>query len=136
MADFPPEESRAAGARVLLVDADAAVRAAVAFALEVEGFVVGAYETAEALLTLGAPQDSGCLVLDHRLPGTDGLALLGRLRASGVRSPAILLTSNPSRRLRRRIEDAGARLIEKPLLSQALAATIRSVAAPLPEPVQ
>lgn len=113
--------------RILLVDDDPAVRLSITFALEIEGFEVGAFDSAEALLASGTPAPHACAVLDHRLPGLDGLALLTRLRKGGDTSPAIIITSNPTRRLRQLVEAAGARLIEKPLLCGALVAAVQQI---------
>lgn len=113
--------------RILLVDDDPAVRSSIAFALEVEGFEVGAFASAEALLAGDAVPPHACIVLDQRLPGMDGLALLASLRARGDRAPAIVITSNPSQRLRERVAEAAAQLVEKPLLCDALVAAVRKV---------
>jgi two-component system C4-dicarboxylate transport response regulator DctD len=117
MANFP----------LLLVDDDPAVRSSIAFALEIEGFDVRPYASAEAVLASGRLSDADCLVVDHRLPGLDGLGLLARLRARGIDAPAIVITSNPSRRLREQVAEAGAHLVEKPLLGDALAAMVRTI---------
>lgn len=44
-------------------------------------------------LELAAQGDFDLWILDRMLPGLDGLALLGRLRAQGMRTPAIMLSS-------------------------------------------
>lgn len=116
--------------RILLVDDDPAVRSSIAFALEVEGFEVGSYASAEAALAWAPLDGEACLVLDHRLPGMDGLALLRDLRARGVATPAIVITTNPNARLRALVAQQGAVLLEKPLLGNALASAIRALAAP------
>jgi FixJ family two-component response regulator len=115
---------------IILVDDDPAVRASLAFSLGLEGFGVEAFASAEALLERRAanPLPPGaCLVLDLRLPGMDGLALLELLRVDGAGQPAVIITSNPARGLGDRIAAAGALLIEKPLLCDALTAAIRSL---------
>lgn len=105
---------------ILLVDDDAALCEAIAFSLEIEDYVVRAYGSGEAALG-GEPQPGGdCVIIDYRLPGMDGLELLARLRARGLRCPAIMITSNPSKRLRLKVKDAGASLVEKPLLCDSL----------------
>ncbi|MBX3565417.1 MAG: response regulator [Sphingomonas sp.] len=114
--------------RILLVDDDPAVRSSIAFALEIEGFDVATFGSAEALLSVGVAAPHACMVFDHRLPGLDGLALLAALRIRGEQAPAIIITSNPPQRLRQRVLDAGARLVEKPLLSDALVAAVREAA--------
>lgn len=113
---------------VLLVDDDPAVRASIAFALEIEGFDVAAFDSAEALLAADHPSRHVCVVLDHRLPGLDGLTLLAALRARGDAAPAIIITSNPPQRFCRRVADSGARLVEKPLLCDELVAAVREIA--------
>jgi FixJ family two-component response regulator len=56
----------------------------------------------------------------------NGLDLLARLRERNVRLPAILITTHPGARIRDRAALAGARLIEKPLLSDTLFQGIRA----------
>ncbi len=72
---------------VLVVDDDAAVRSALKFVLEVEGFRVRLYPDAGTLLADGDLPRQGCLVIDYRMPGMDGLELVERLRADHVALP-------------------------------------------------
>jgi DNA-binding response OmpR family regulator len=113
--------------RILLVDDDPAIRSSLAFALELEGFEIETFETGELLAERKDRPGDACLVIDYRLPGRDGLSVLGLLRSRGVRLPAIIITSNPARSTRKAIVDAGAELIEKPLLCDALTKGIRSL---------
>lgn len=110
---------------LLLVDDDPAVRASLQFSLELEGFEVEAFESGERLVERTNRASPSCLVIDYRLPGIDGLALLALLRNRGETCPAILITTNPPRSLRARVAGAGAVLIEKPLLSDGLTTAIR-----------
>jgi FixJ family two-component response regulator len=110
--------------RVLLVDDDPAVRGSLKFAFELEGFEVADFASAELVDDQGA----NCLVLDYRLPGMNGLQLLNLLRRRGSKAPAIIITSNPNRKIREQIADANATLIEKPLLCDALTGAIRALA--------
>ena len=112
--------------RILIVDDDAALRSALTFSLELEGFAVEAFESGEALVARGPVPEPGCLVLDYHLPGMDGLALLALLRARGVATPALIITTLPTRSLAAGAAAAGATIIEKPLLCDALAAAIRA----------
>ena len=116
-----------ASKKILLVDDDPAIRSSLQFSLELQGFDVEAFASGETVIAEPELAAAGCLILDFRLPGMDGLSLLDRLRERGVVAPAVLITSNPTRQLRRRAEEAGARLVEKPLLSGALTKTIRSL---------
>ena len=112
---------------LLLVDDDPAVLASLQFSLELEGFVVEAFDSGETLMAQVSLANPSCLVLDYRLPGVDGLSLLQALRERGESCPAVIITSNPTRSVRQRTTDAGAVLIEKPLLSNGLTAAIRAL---------
>lgn len=85
-----------------------------------------AFADAESLLANPeVPRASACLVLDQKLPGMSGLALLAALRARNVGAPAILITSNPTAALRLEARAAGAEIVEKPLLDRVLASKVR-----------
>jgi two-component system, LuxR family, response regulator FixJ len=111
----------------VLVDDDPALLHALSFAFETEGYDVRSFADAEALLAdPKAPAGSVCLVLDQRLPGMSGLALLAKLRAQNVAAPAILITTNPPSAVRREAEAAGVEIVEKPLLGADLADKVRA----------
>lgn len=116
---------------VILVDDDPAVTHAVQFSFDLEGLDVRSFGDGESLLASSDRPENGCLVLDQNLPGMDGLSLLEHLRASGVRLPAILITTNPRALLRDRAAAAGVPIIEKPLLTDALLTTVRQALARL-----
>lgn len=122
----PQSESRPV---VFLVDDDPAVAHAVQFSFDLEGLDVRSFSDAESLLASGDLPQRGCLILDYNLPGADGLELLDRLRANGVRMPAVLITTNPRTLLRARAATAGVPIIEKPLLTDALLTAVRSALA-------
>ena len=105
---------------VALVDDDAALRDALRFAFETRGLAVAAFADAET--TLAAPNRDAfrALVVDYQLPGLSGLDLVDRLRAVGVRAPAVLITTHPSLSIRARALLAGVEIVEKPLLDDAL----------------
>jgi FixJ family two-component response regulator len=109
---------------LLLVEDDPAVLASLRFSLELEGFEVEAFDSGETVMAQPSLAEPACLVIDYRLPGMDGLSLLQALRQGGKTCPAVIITSNPTRRVRQRTSDAGAVLIEKPLLSDGLTAAI------------
>ena len=112
---------------LLLVDDDPAVRASLQFSLELEGFAVETFDSGETLVAQANLADPDCLVIDYRLPGIDGLSLLRLLRERGETCPAVIITSNPTRSVRQRTADAGAVLIEKPLLGDSLTTAIRQL---------
>jgi FixJ family two-component response regulator len=111
---------------ILVVDDDAAVRGALKFALELEGYQVRTYGDPEALLADTLPERA-CLVVDYRMPGLDGLSMISRLRARLVDLPVILIVSealNPGLRLqagRMGVQD----VLEKPLSDGMLLDSIR-----------
>src|SRR5688572_25424832 len=105
-----------ASSTVLIVDDDPAVRSSLQFFLEIEGFVVRAYACGSDLLNDLNMPESGCLVIDYRLPSMNGLDLLSELRRRSIKLPAILVTTDPSSSVRAQTAAAGALLIEKPLL--------------------
>ena len=112
---------------LLLVDDDPAVLASLIFSLELEGFAVDAFDSGETVVTRNRLARHACLVLDYRLPGIDGLSLLKLLRERGETCPAVIITSNPTRAMRQRTTEAGAVLIEKPLLGDSLTTAIRQL---------
>lgn len=114
---------------VILVDDDPAVTHAMQFSFDLEGLDVRSFQDGESLLAVDDLPEKGCLILDHNLPGMDGLALLDRLRAANIRLPAILITTNPRAALRNRAATAGVPIIEKPLLTDALLTAVRTALA-------
>ena len=91
------------------------MRAALAFDLETDGFTVHAF--ADGALLLANPVEADCIVMDMRLPRSDGLAVLGALRLQGVRARAVLITTNPDERTRLAAARMGVPIVEKPLVS-------------------
>jgi FixJ family two-component response regulator len=110
---------------VLVVDDDPAVRNSLKFSLQIEGFSVRAYASGSELLSDPDLPDTGCLVIDQRMPGMSGLDLVASLRERHVVLPAILITTNPNAAVQRRAADAGVPVVEKPLLGDALSRRIR-----------
>jgi two-component system response regulator FixJ len=123
---MPPVPAKAKDA-VLVIDDDSDVLASLKFALEVDGFSVEVFRSAEELLARPLPAGPACLVVDYRLPGMDGIELVSSLRARGMETPALLITTDPPPHVRQRSAEAGLAIVEKPLLGNALAEAIRSV---------
>ena len=63
-----------------MVDDDSTVREALRDLLEADGRTVEIFESCEAFLDIYRPGRQGCLVVDARMPGMDGLELLQRLK--------------------------------------------------------
>lgn len=122
----PANMARTAGT-VLIVDDDAAVRSSLKFALEVEGLSVRLYDGPTALLADRDLPLRGCLVVDYRMPGLDGLQLVEILRARNVTLPVILIAGRANKQLRRVAAKSGINyVLEKPLSDGALMESIRS----------
>lgn len=115
--------------RVVLVEDDHALLGALSFALDTEGYEVQGFDTAEAALADNF--SAACLIIDYRLPVATGLDLLERFRARGGKTPAILITSQPTQFITHYAALLGAELIEKPLLSDDLVEAVRRLA-PIP----
>lgn len=112
---------------ILLVDDDPALLSSLEFILGIEGYTVRTYARGRELLDDGDLPDRGCMVIDQRLPDIEGLKLISALRARAVKLPAILITSNPNRALRRRAEEADVTIVEKPLITGTLFQKIGAV---------
>lgn len=106
---------------VFVVDDDPAVREGLQWLLEADGLRVATYESAEAFLADYDPAAPGCLVLDMRMRGMDGLALQARLAEMSQRLPVIMLTAHGDIALAVRAVKAGAvDFLEKPVGDQVL----------------
>lgn len=105
---------------VFVIDDDEGVRASTRALLEASGFAVETFADAEALLAAGTAMTAGCIVLDQQLSGMTGIELLESLRAQGVHTPAIMVTSSATQ-LGTRAADAGiAEVLRKPLAGDGL----------------
>ena len=90
------------------------------------------FADAEQLLAAGSADKAGCLVLDQHLSGISGLELLEELRAQGVRTPAIMVTSATTQLPGPRAADAGVAIVlRKPLASDGLEDWLNRI---LPQP--
>jgi two-component system response regulator FixJ len=118
----PPPYAR----NVVLVDDDGALRLALIFMLELEGFAVTAHDSGEALLQATLPPAPVCLVLDQNMSGLTGLEALAALRARNQSLPALLITSNPRPGIRDAAAALGAVIVEKPLLGDSLSTAINA----------
>ena len=114
---------------LLVVDDDPALLQSLKFAMELEGFVVETYADAESVLAADALPGRGCMIVDVKLPGINGLELVKRLRARKVELPAVLITTNPPPSLRILAAAVGVPIVEKPLLRDELMDTVRRLVA-------
>lgn len=110
---------------VYIVDDDSALLHALAFEMTTQGYTVRTFSSAEGLIDDDDIPEDACLIIDQRLPRADGLCLIELLRARGVGTPAILITSNPGQTLSARAHSIGVRIVEKPLLQDDLSIAVR-----------
>ena len=106
---------------VYLVDDDPDVRDAIAFLLEAEGLEVKAFGDPRKMLEVVDADARGCLLLDVRMPGMDGLELHQALKKRGVAMPALFISGHGDIPLAVRAVNAGALdFIEKPFDDEVL----------------
>ena len=115
---------------VQLIDDDAAVREALSLLIGTIGLRVEIWADPQDFLARFDRQAIGAIVLDVRMPGIGGLAVLQRLVDEGVDQPVIMLTGHGTVEMCRRAFKAGAaEFLEKPvddeLLIEALQNAVR-----------
>ena len=109
---------------VLVIDDDAAVRAAAEFALEMDGLRAQPHDGPEVLLADPRLPARACLVTDHSMPGLDGIEPVKTLRRGDLALQAIVISGSgrAHERLRNLAKRTGiAQILEKPLSAVALA---------------
>ena len=84
----------ASGYTVFIVEDDQSVRDAIGLLLGLKGYPVAIFANAETFLKAYQPEWCGCLLIDIRMPGMDGLALQRRLLELDCRIPAIVMTGH------------------------------------------
>lgn len=79
---------------VFVVDDDASVRKALRRLLRTVGLWVETFASAKEFLLYQQPDAPGCLVLDVRMPGLDGLQLQHALNDAGASLPIVFMTGD------------------------------------------
>ena len=106
---------------IQLIDDDEAVRSSLALLISTVGLRVQSWADPLAFLESFDQNSVGAIVLDVRMPGLGGLAVLERLVAQGVGQPVIMLTGHGTVEMCRRAFKAGAaEFLEKPVDDEAL----------------
>jgi len=106
------------GLRILVVDDDAAMLQALpaALRLRMNGVTVDTADSAAAALNLIDDRDYDAIVTDVRMPGMDGLALLGAIRTRRPGTPILIVTGHGDHALAIQALRGGAYdFIEKPI---------------------
>lgn len=79
---------------VFVIDDDASVRKSLSRLLKSLGFEVETFASAELFLCRDPYEGVGCIVLDIRMPGLDGIALQNELVKSDYSMPIIFITGH------------------------------------------
>ncbi|HEX5775157.1 MAG TPA: response regulator [Caulobacteraceae bacterium] len=114
---------------VAVVEDDPPLLEAIRFSLSAEGYPVRLYDSGEALLAADGLDEVSCFVIDHRLPGIAGMALIEELQRRGLKGRVVMITTRPSANLREACWALGVPIVEKPILGESLNACIRGLLA-------
>jgi len=112
---------------IYVIDDDEAVCDSLRVLLELRGFDVAVYGSAEAFLDDRARQAKphrGCILLDLDLPGMSGLDLLHALRRDGSPLPVVVITGRGASALVEAREGGALEFLEKPFLDGTLVSCI------------
>ena len=114
--------------RLLVVDDDPSVREALALVLDLNGFEVAtAVDGRQAIRTLSVDSPDA-VILDVLMPGLDGLEVCRRMRATGNRTPVLMLTARAEVSERVAGLEAGADdYLAKPFAREELIARLRAL---------
>jgi PAS domain S-box-containing protein len=105
-----------AAATIHVVDDDPSLRVAIARLLRAAGYQVIVHESGEQLLANPPGAEAGCILLDMRMPGLDGLDVQQRLNEIGSSLPILFLTGHGSVETREQAIKAGAEdVLAKPV---------------------
>ncbi len=112
---------------VYIVDDDAAVRDSLSLLLGLNGFHTLPFASADDFLRVFDATWSGCLLLDIRMPGTDGLALQVALKERNVALPIIFMTAHGEvATVRTALKGGAVDYLEKPVDPDAMLAAVRA----------
>jgi two-component system, LuxR family, response regulator FixJ len=81
---------------VFLVDDDPSVRRSLSRLISSAGYPVEAFSSAREFLNRNAADESGCILLDIRMPGINGIELQEELVLSGNPMPIIFMSAHAS----------------------------------------
>lgn len=117
---------------VHIVDDEDAIRRSAGFMLKKAGFAVAPWVSGVEFLKHVKTAGQGCILLDVRMPGMDGLEVQQALNERGIAMPVVVLTGHGDVSIAVRAMKAGAvDFIEKPFEKAVLLAAIDSAFARL-----
>ncbi len=80
--------------KVFIVDDDEAVRQSTAWLIESIGLTVNTYSSADEFLQNYSDNDTGCIVMDVRMPGMSGLDAQEEMNKLNIKVPLIFITGH------------------------------------------
>lgn len=114
-------------ATVYIVDDDPAIRDSLSLMIWQENMTVSAFASAEAFLDVCEPSHFGCVIIDVRMPGMDGMHLQETLLQRNILLPIIFLTGHGDIPMSVKAVKAGALdFLTKPVTREKLMASVRS----------
>lgn len=115
------------GRTIHLVDDDEAIRRSASFMLRTSGYLVKTYPSGIELLDAGDDVAPGCILLDVRMPGMDGLQVQQALKSRGILLPVVVMTGHGDVNVAVQAMKAGAvDFIEKPFEKAVLLSAIEA----------
>src|SRR5215510_8155713 len=82
--------------RILVIDDEGAIRDSLRMTLEYEGYEFLAAATGQEGLAFAEREAPDLILLDIKMPGMDGMDVLGRLRAMNESVPVVMISGHGS----------------------------------------
>jgi len=110
---------------ISVVDDDTSVRSSLRRLLKAMGFEVRTFASAVEYLQQGPIHDHGCVIVDVRMPGMNGIDLQKKLQETRISPPIIFMTAYEDPGVREQAMQAGAvAFLQKPLVDSSLTDSI------------
>lgn len=80
--------------KIHIVDDEDAIRRSASFMLKTSGYAVSTYASGTEFLLHAKAAEPGCVLLDVRMPGMDGLEVQAAMAERGISMPVVVLTGH------------------------------------------